>query len=95
MPGEGTFEHLDLEMSGCDDDHAMRTTLRIDDDVLRAARSLAEMEKKTVGEVISELARRGLRPTEPAISAHGIPAFDISPSAPPLTPEMVRQALDD
>ena len=38
----------------------MRTTLVIEDDVLEAARSLAEAEGKSVGEVISTLARRGL-----------------------------------
>jgi len=39
----------------------MRTTLAIDDDVLIAAKSLADQQRRTVGEVISELARRGLR----------------------------------
>jgi len=38
----------------------MRTTLDIDDDVLRAAKELARREKKTAGEVISELVRRAL-----------------------------------
>jgi hypothetical protein len=38
----------------------MRTTLDIDDDVLRAARELARRQKKTAGRVISELARRAL-----------------------------------
>jgi hypothetical protein len=36
----------------------MRTTLDINDDVLRAARELARRERKTVGAVISELAGR-------------------------------------
>ncbi len=38
----------------------MRTTLAIDDDVLAAAKHLAERERKSVGEVISALARQGL-----------------------------------
>ena len=38
----------------------MRTTLDIADDVLQAAKERARREKKTAGEVISELARRGL-----------------------------------
>jgi hypothetical protein len=38
----------------------MRTTLDIADDVLQAAKELARREKKTIGEVISELARRAL-----------------------------------
>lgn len=36
----------------------MRTTLDIADDVLFAAKELARREKKSLGEVISELARR-------------------------------------
>jgi len=38
----------------------MRTTLDIADDVLRAARDRARREHKTMGEVISELARTAL-----------------------------------
>jgi hypothetical protein len=38
----------------------MRTTLDIADDVLAAAKERARREGKTAGEVISELARRGL-----------------------------------
>ena len=38
----------------------MRTTLDIEDDVLQAARELAEREGSTAGRVISALARRGL-----------------------------------
>ena len=38
----------------------MRTTLDIDEDVLRAAKELARREGKTAGAVISELTRRAL-----------------------------------
>lgn len=38
----------------------MRTTLDIDDDVLLAAKERARHEKKTAGQVISELSRRAL-----------------------------------
>jgi hypothetical protein len=38
----------------------MRTTLDLDDDVLQAAKELARLEKRTAGQVISALARRGL-----------------------------------
>lgn len=38
----------------------MRTTLDIADDVLHAAKELARRDKKTAGEVISELAKRAL-----------------------------------
>jgi len=38
----------------------MRTTLDIEDDVLQAAKELAQREGGTAGQVISRLARRGL-----------------------------------
>ncbi len=38
----------------------MRTTLEIADDVLQAAKERARREKKTAGQVISELARSAL-----------------------------------
>jgi hypothetical protein len=39
----------------------MRTTLNVDDDVLRAVKELARQERRTAGDVLSDLARRGLR----------------------------------
>jgi hypothetical protein len=71
----------------------MRTTLDIDDGVLSAARAIAESEKRSVGSVISELARRGLVPHQGARS--GFPTFDVPADAPPITPEMVQRALDE
>jgi hypothetical protein len=38
----------------------MRTTLDIEDDVLQAAKELAKHEGRTAGEVLSDLARKGL-----------------------------------
>lgn len=38
----------------------MRTTLEIDNDVLQAARELSKHHKKTIGAIISELARKAL-----------------------------------
>ena len=38
----------------------MRTTLDIEEDVLQAAKELAEREKTTAGKVLSRLARKGL-----------------------------------
>lgn len=38
----------------------MRTTLEIDDDVLTAARDLSKRQSRTIGEVISSLARKAL-----------------------------------
>ena len=47
----------------------MRTTLDIDDDVLRAAKELARRQKTTAGAVISELTRQALTAPPPAARA--------------------------
>ncbi|HVH26004.1 MAG TPA: hypothetical protein VM818_04565 [Vicinamibacterales bacterium] len=73
----------------------MRTTLHIDDDVYEAARHLADTERTTVGRVISRLARRGLKPSGRTRAERGFPVFDVRGDAKPITPKMVRQALDE
>lgn len=46
----------------------MRTTLDIEDDVLQAAKERARRERKTAGQVVSELLRQALTaPTAPAV----------------------------
>ncbi len=52
----------------------MRTTLDISDDVLLAAKETARRQKRSVGAVISELARRSLvQPVEPATARSASP----------------------
>ena len=51
----------------------MRTTLAIDDDVLDAAKKLADQQHRSVGEVISELARQALRRPAAGGERNGIP----------------------
>jgi len=72
----------------------MRTTLDLDDDVVAAARELATNERRSLGAVISELARRGLTPAR-VEAEDGIPSIRVPPGTPPITPEMVRRALDE
>jgi hypothetical protein len=47
----------------------MRTTLDISNDVLQAARERARREKKTIGEIISDLARTALTAPPPVPTA--------------------------
>ena len=63
----------------------MRTTLDIDDDVVTAARELAAAEHRTLGAVISELARRGLTPAR-VESEDGLPVIRVPSGTPPITP---------
>jgi len=48
----------------------MRTTLALDDDVMLAARAIAARDRVTVGQVVSELARRGLKSDTGATKSH-------------------------
>ena len=73
----------------------MRTTLQIDDDVLEASRSLAEAEGRTLGQVVSRLARRGLAPRPQETTDSGFPVFSVSAGAPPITLEMVKRASEE
>ena len=55
----------------------MRTTLNVDDDVLFAVQERARREKRTAGQVLSDLARQALigqqprRPDDHATGRHG------------------------
>ncbi len=74
----------------------MRTTLNLEDDVLNAAKALAHAERRPLGEVVSELARRGLAPREPFVDDdEGFPVFDVPAGAPTITDEMVAAALEE
>ncbi len=72
----------------------MRTTLRIDPDILSAARQIADAKSRSIGEVISELARRGLEARSKVTTRQGYPVFPVTTGAAPLTPEDVRRDED-
>jgi len=65
----------------------MRTTITLDDDVLDAAKSQAQASGKSLGQVLSQLARRGLRASVQGAQTNGLPVFkfrsdsDIIPSS--------------
>ncbi len=74
----------------------MRTTLTIDDDILAAARERAEHENKTLGEVLSALARKGLRPAESVpLFRNVVPQLPIRPDGGPVTLELVNKLRDE
>ena len=74
----------------------MRTTLDIDADVLQAAKELAALHRKTLGEMVTELMRKGLeRPAAAARVRNGVPLFPHRPGAPPITTAMVNALRDD
>jgi hypothetical protein len=75
----------------------MRTTLAIDDDILAAARHIADRDQKSVGEVVSALARQGLARGSRAARAerNGVPLLPSRRGSIPVTPELVNQLRDE
>jgi len=75
----------------------MRTTLAIDDDVLAAAKHLAARDNKSVGEVISTLARQGLSRSSrsPRAERNGIPLLPRRGNPAPVTLELVNLLRDE
>jgi hypothetical protein len=59
----------------------MRTTVTLDDDVFEAARVQAQASGKRLGEVLSQLARRGLRASTVGVTPSGLPVFKVPADA--------------
>ncbi len=60
----------------------MRTTLSLEPDVFRAAKQLAAAQSKSLGTVVSELARKGLKGSDQAPKTrNGFPVFDVPSNA--------------
>jgi hypothetical protein len=79
----------------------MRTTLDIDAEVLQAAKELARQQRRTAGEVLSDLARQALRAAvTPSSSDAEEPAtfFGFRPFSPrgtPVTNETIDRLRDE
>lgn len=74
----------------------MKTTLAIDDDVLEAARAMAEQQHKSVDEVISALARESLKRTPRAAAIrNGVPLIKSRATGKTVTPELVNELRDE
>jgi hypothetical protein len=73
----------------------MRTTINIENDLMKAVRSLASERGQSLGAVVSELIRKGLRPEPVEAYSNDFPVFVVREDAAPLTPEMVDAALED
>jgi hypothetical protein len=68
--------------------------LTIDDDVLVAARAIARQQRKSLGEVVSDLARRALRRRAAPAERNGIPVLPASDEATVVTLEIVNTLRD-
>jgi hypothetical protein len=73
----------------------MRTTLAIDDDVLNAAKSIARQQRRSIGDVVSDLARQALRPRRVVKSRNGVPLLPITVPGAVVTLETVNALRDE
>ncbi|CAM5375486.1 hypothetical protein [Rhodanobacter lindaniclasticus] len=74
----------------------MRTTLKLDEDVLAAARALAAQQDRSLGEVVSDLARKGLQPVAAAPRyRNGIRLMPVRADATPMTLEQINALRDE
>jgi chromosome segregation and condensation protein ScpB len=73
----------------------MRTTLNIEEDVLRAVKEIAQQRGMTVGRVLSDLARKSLIRKAPVSKKHGLPLFPIQTDAKVVTLELVNQLREE
>jgi hypothetical protein len=69
----------------------MRTTVNLDDDVLRTAKTYAEDRSLTLGAAISELTRRGLAVPRPTRVVNGLRVFDLPADSPQVISKRVRE----
>lgn len=69
----------------------MRTTLALDDEVLRLVREYAEGRSLALGKAVSELVRRGFVSQRPTRVVNGLQVFDLPAHSPPVTAKRVRE----
>lgn len=72
----------------------MRTTLDLDEDILEAAREIARSRRRSIGAIVSELARAGLRPADVEM-IEGLPVIRARSGSIVITSEMIARALDE
>ncbi len=73
----------------------MRTTLEIDDDVLAAAKELAQIQGRTAGAVLSDLARKALEPVAAPKVRNGVTLFQRKPGSLVPSMDLVNRLRDD
>jgi hypothetical protein len=73
----------------------MRTTLMLSDDVYVAAKKIAASSGRSLGEVVSQLVRKGLV-SEPSFNIeNGIPVFRVGGSDEPIPGGRAAELLDE
>jgi hypothetical protein len=73
----------------------MRTTLDIDDDILRIAKDRAKAEDKSAGRVISDLVRKALQDTGARLEMCEIEIRDGIPVLPSQSVVVAKELVDE
>ena len=73
----------------------MRTTVDLEEDVLMAAKEIARQRGNTLGQVLSDLARKALTRPARVSTKQGLPLFPVQPNAGVVTLEKVNQLRDE
>jgi hypothetical protein len=75
----------------------MRTTLDLDEDVLQAAKELADTRGVTAGKMVSDLMRKALAPTGPVLKIrNGVPLLPRRPPGSKIpTMKLVNELRDE
>ncbi len=73
----------------------MRTTVDLDEDILLAAKEIAYRRDKSIGQVLSDLAREALTQEPEAADRNGVPLFPIRENATVVTLDLVNQLRDE
>lgn len=69
----------------------MRTTLTLDDDVLELAARQAKLRGVSLGKTVSDLMRKGLNASTPALDEDGLVVFLLPADSPKVTTADVRR----
>jgi hypothetical protein len=73
----------------------MRTTVDLDEDILRTAKELARESELSLGRVLSDLVRKGLTPPLQEFEfRNGVALLPSKPGAKPITSDLVKELLE-
>lgn len=75
--------------------YSMRTTINIDDNVIKEATRRARILRISLGKSVSDIARRGLQSAPPVREVNGLIVFDPPKDAGKITQLQVKEALSD
>jgi hypothetical protein len=73
----------------------VRTTLDIEDDVLSAAREIAQQQGVSMGKILSDLARQSLIRRVDVSTCQGVPLFPVRPDSGVVTLKLINQLRDE